>query len=157
KPEAEKVVRYAEPFPGSLAGKIATGAAEKNLSSMALGIAGLVGYALLFGGLLFLRFRSQYFGEELSETVAPARTAVRPKIIVREADGPGITFLPATVRTVIGKELRYLFRNGFMAIGLAFPPMLVLLFSWQFGGAHPTALKHGVSPDLFFPGMMAYL
>src|SRR5258708_27056000 len=35
--------------------------------------------------------------------------------------------------------------------------MLLLFFSVQFGGAHPTALKKGVSPDLFFPGMMAYL
>jgi len=41
--------------------------------------------------------------------------------------------------------------------GLIFPPMLVLFFSVQFAGAHPTAFKKGVSPDLFFPGMMAYL
>ena len=44
-----------------------------------------------------------------------------------------------------------------MATALLFPPMLVLLFSMQFGGAHPTTVKHAVSPSLFFPGMMAYL
>jgi hypothetical protein len=58
---------------------------------------------------------------------------------------------------MIGKEFRYLFRNGFVAIALLSPLLLALLFTMQFGGAHPTALKHGVSPELFFPGMMAYL
>src|SRR5262249_42858154 len=38
-----------------------------------------------------------------------------------------------------------------------FPPMLVFALSMQFGGAQPTAIKKGVSPDLFFPGMMAYI
>jgi ABC-2 type transport system permease protein len=64
--------------------------------------------------------------------------------------------LPATVAVVLGKEFRYLFRNGFVAIALLSPPLLALLFSMQFGGAHPTT-KRAISPDLFFPGMMAYL
>jgi ABC-2 type transport system permease protein len=157
KPEAERVVRYAEPFPGSLAGKILTGSAAHDFSAITLGAAGLAGYALLFGGLLFLRFKTQYRGEELSETMAPAKTVVRSKVAASETDRPEIGFLPAAVRAMVGKEFRYLFRNGFVATALLFPPMLVLLFSMQFGGAHPTALRRGVSPDLFFPGMMAYL
>src|SRR5207245_8924726 len=40
---------------------------------------------------------------------------------------------------------------------LTFPPSLVLLCGVPFAGAHPTAFTKGVSPDLFFPGMMAYL
>jgi ABC-2 type transport system permease protein len=156
KPEAERVVRYAEPFPGSLAGKILAGAAANDFSSVLLGAAGLAGYALLFGGLLFARFKTQYRGEELSETVAPARVA-KPTAASRETFRPDIEVLPATVSTMIGKEFRYLFRNGFVAIALLSPLLLALLFTMQFGGAHPTALKHGVSPELFFPGMMAYL
>jgi ABC-2 type transport system permease protein len=35
--------------------------------------------------------------------------------------------------------------------------MMLLFFSVEFTGAHPSAFKKGVSPDLFFPGMMAYL
>jgi len=122
-----------------------------------VGAAGLAGYALLFGGLLFIRYRAQYRGEELSETMAPARAAARTAVMADEVSGAEITVLPATVATVVGKEFRYLFRNGFMATALLFPPMLALLFSIQFGGVHPTALRRGVSPDLFFPGMMAYL
>jgi len=40
---------------------------------------------------------------------------------------------------------------------LLMPPMLVFLFSTQFAGRHPTVGGKGVSPDLFFPGIMAYL
>src|SRR5262249_31905705 len=157
KPEAERIARFAEFFPASLAGKILSGAAARDFSAAATGTAGLAGYALLFGGMLFVRYGTQYRGEELSETMAPKRAAAKKAVTARGAVGPEITLLPATVSAVIGKELRYLFRNGFVAMALLVPPMLVLLFSLQFGGAHPTALKRGVSPDLFFPGMMAYL
>jgi ABC-2 type transport system permease protein len=157
KPEAERVVRYLEPFPGSFAGRILTGSAANDFSAVAVGTVGLAGYAVLFGGLLFVRYRTQYRGEELGETMAPARAGAKTAAGARDAGGPEIGFLPATVLAVIGKEFRYLFRNGFVATALLFPPMLVLLFSMQFGGAHPTALKHGVAPELFFPAMMAYL
>jgi len=157
KPEAERIVRYVAPFPGSLAGRILTASAVNDFFSLLVGAAGLAGYALLFGGLFFIRYRAQYRGEELSETMAPARAAARTAVMADEVSGAEITVLPATVATVVGKEFRYLFRNGFMATALLFPPMLALLFSIQFGGVHPTALRRGVSPDLFFPGMMAYL
>jgi hypothetical protein len=58
---------------------------------------------------------------------------------------------------MLKKESRYLLRNGFLLVSLIFPPLLVLLFVTQFAGAHPTALHQGLSADLFFPGMMAYL
>ncbi len=158
KPEAERIVRYAEVFPGSLAGRILAGTASGSFSAAATGTAGLAAYALLFGGLLFARYRTQYRGEELSETMAPSRAATKTVAsATRTPESPEIGVLPATITAVIGKEFRYLFRNGFVATALLFPPMLVLLFSLQFGGAHPTALKRGVSPELFFPGIMAYL
>jgi hypothetical protein len=34
---------------------------------------------------------------------------------------------------------------------------MVLVFGSQFGGKHPTAIKHPPPIDLFFPGMMGYL
>ena len=37
------------------------------------------------------------------------------------------------------------------------PPILVLLFTSQFGGQHPSVTHRGISPDMFFPGMMGYL
>ncbi len=132
------------------------GAAAGDFATVGIGAAGLAGYALLLGGLLFFRYRDQFRGEELSETVAPRRAAVKSVVSVREAAAPELRLLPATVAAVLGKEFRYLFRNGFVAMALLSPPLLALLFSMQFGGAHPTATR-AISPDLFFPGMMAYL
>ncbi|HLK06200.1 MAG TPA: hypothetical protein VKT53_17320 [Candidatus Acidoferrum sp.] len=157
KPEAEKIVRHARPFPGSLAGELFAGVAAGDNAAVATGAAGLAGYALLFGGLLWSRYKTQYLGEELSETVAPAQAAAKISAATSNADSFDIGLLPPAISAVIRKEFRYLFRNGFVSMALLFPPMLVLLFSMQFGGAHPTAFKHGLSPDLFFPGMMAYL
>ena len=157
RPDVDRIVRYARPFPGSLAGDMIEGAASGDLARTGTGIAGLFGYVVLLGGLLFLRYRAQFRGEELNETVAPTLSPVKPTTSARESGGRELGLLPATVAAVLRKELRYLFRNGFMATALLFPPMLVLLFSMQFGGAHPTTVKHAVSPSLFFPGMMAYL
>jgi hypothetical protein len=56
----------------------------------------------------------------------------------------------------VRKDFRYLTRNSFVLVSLVMPPLLVLLFSSQFGGKHPW-IPGGVSPDLFFPGMMGYL
>ena len=156
RPDLAKIIRYARPSPPSLAGEMIAGAAAGDSATAGIGAAGLAGYAVLLGGLLFFRYRDQFRGEELSETVAPARAAAKSVVPVRDAAGPELRLLPVTVAAVLGKEFRYLFRNGFVATALFFPPMLVLLFSMQFGGAHPTT-KHAISPDLFFPGMMAYL
>lgn len=157
KPGAEKIVKYAQVFPGSLAGALIAGTATGDLAKAATGAAGLAGYALLFGGLLLSRYKTQYRGEELSETMAPARAVKREATIERKASGPELTILPPTIAAVIAKEFRYLFRNGFVAMALIFPPVMSFLFSMYFGGASPTAVKHAVSPDMFFPGMMAYL
>ncbi|MBS1839702.1 MAG: hypothetical protein JSS69_17435 [Acidobacteria bacterium] len=155
------IVKYARPLPASLAGRIVTGAAERDFSSMAIGAAGLAGYALLFGALLFFRYRAQYFGEELSETVAPSRlNAKRPPHEQRtqvSESSPGTSLLPPTVSAVLMKETRYLLRNGFTALLLLSPPILLLFFTMQFGGAHPSSGKNPVSATYFFPGMMAYL
>jgi len=53
-----------------------------------IGVAGLAGYAVLLGGLLFFRYRDQFRGEELSETVAPARAAAKSVVPVRDAAAP---------------------------------------------------------------------
>jgi hypothetical protein len=109
----------------------------------------------VFSALLRSRFAAQYRGEELSETAAPVRPAVRP--IASKDDGPDrLSLLSPQVAAVLRKEFRYLTRNGFTFLTLLLPPMLVFIFSMNFTGRHPTWGK-GVSADFFFPGMMAYL
>src|SRR5579871_3455744 len=156
----ERIVRYARPLPGSLAGSMIKSRSEHDLRSLAIGAAGLAGYVLLFGALLFVRYRAQYLGEELNETVAPSKKIAKLSTNIQAGTASGTatghSFLPATIAAVLMKEVRYLLRNGFAALLLFLPPMLVLLFSAQFGGPHPLS-KHPISPTYFFPGMMAYL
>jgi ABC-2 type transport system permease protein len=157
KPNVERIARFARPLPASLAGEMIARFANGDLAEAGAAGAGLAAYSLLLGGLLFFRYRAQFQGEELSETVAPARGAAKSAAAIRGTAGPELGLLPATVAAVIRKEFRYLFRNGFMATALLFPPMLVFLFTIYFSGPHPTSVKHAFSPDLFFPAMMAYV
>src|SRR5262249_62199773 len=95
-------------------------------------------------------------GEELSESTKRSKTKLRIRA------GPSaacqvLQFLPPSVLVIFRKKLIFLRRNSFLFFGLVFPPMMLLFFTVQFAGLHPPALKQGVSPDLFFPVMTAYL
>jgi ABC-2 type transport system permease protein len=70
-----------------------------------------------------------------------------------------LSLLSPQVAAVVRKEFRYLTRNGFTFLTLLMPPLLVLIFTSQFAGKHPTVpfTVKGISADTFFPGMMAYL
>ena len=149
-------VPYLWLLPSSFAGDAVAQSAAHHWAMAFLKFAGLAMYAGIFTMLLAMRYSQLYSGEELSEGVAPARKEERTALTAQDARDT-VSFVPPQVLAVLRKELLYLKRNTFLFFGLVFPPMLLLFFSVQFGGAHPTALKKGVSPDLFFPGMMAYL
>jgi len=55
------------------------------------------------------------------------------------------------------KEFRYLTRNGFSFITFLLPPIMVVFFSFQFTGANSPLKQHAISPETFFPAVMAYL
>ena len=155
-PRVLKILPYLAPFPGSLAGRAVAGAALRQNTAVLIGTSGLLIYVVVCGGLLWLRFAAEYRGEELSETSAAARTVKRTETrIADEKETAG--FLPPQIAAMLKKESRYVFRNSFAMVALIFPPMLVLLFVTQFAGTHPTALHKGMSAELFFPGMLAYL
>ena len=155
-PWIKQLLPYLSVFPPSLAGQAIAGAAQGNSMDVLLGVAGISAYALLFSVFLWMRFATQYRGEELSETAAPVRAVVRP--VSRTAGhSDGLRLLTPQVAAVLRKEFRYLTRNSFAFFLLIMPPVFVLLFSTQFAGKHPTATRHAVSTEFFFPGMMAYL
>jgi hypothetical protein len=155
-PWARQLLPFLSVFPPSLAGRAITGAAQNHLADTLLGVAGISAYMLLFSLLLWLRFATQYRGEELSESAAPARAVVRP--VSRTAEqSDALRLLTPQVASVLRKEFRYLTRNSFAFFLLIMPPVFVLLFTTQFAGRHPTATKHPISTEFFFPGMMAYL
>jgi hypothetical protein len=155
-PWVKQLLPYLSVFPPSLAGKAIAGAAQNHFTDTLIGVAAILAYALVFSVFLWMRFASQYRGEELSETAAPVRAMVRP--ISRTAEqSDALGLLTPQVAAVLRKEFRYLTRNSFAFFLLIMPPVFVLLFTTQFAGRHPTATKHPVSTEFFFPGMMAYL
>jgi hypothetical protein len=155
-PWARQLLPFLSVFPPSLAGRAITGAAQNHLADTLLGVAGISAYMLLFSLLLWLRFATQYRGEELSESAAPTRAVVRPVSHTAE-QSDALRLLTPQVASVLRKEFRYLTRNSFAFFLLIMPPVFVLLFTTQFAGRHPTATKHPISTEFFFPGMMAYL
>ncbi|HUL15125.1 MAG TPA: hypothetical protein VLV88_03955 [Terriglobales bacterium] len=155
-PRIREILPYLTVFPGSLAGRAVAGAALQQNAAVLIGTSGLLIYALVCGGLLWLRFAAEYRGEELSETSAAARSV--PHTGTRIAyEKETAEILPPQIAAMLIKESRYVFRNSFALVSLIFPPMIVLLFVTQFAGAHPTVLHKGMSAELFFPGMLAYL
>lgn len=143
-------------LPPSLAGRALAAVTQLRPAGFLLSSATLLFYLVVLSALLWRRFAAQYRGEELSETAAPLRAVVRPA--AKKAEGAdGLSLLSPQVAAVVRKEFRYLTRNGFVFLTLLVPPMLVVLFSTQFAGKHPTVSGKAVSAEMFFPGMMAYL
>jgi ABC-2 type transport system permease protein len=155
-PSVSRWLPYLWPFPPSLAGHAIAAAAGDHWRGVLSGAASLVLYMLIFSALLWHRFSAQYRGEELSEAAAPANTSDRA-IAKRDAAPDALGPLSPQVAAVVRKDFHYLTRNGFVLVSLLMAPLLILLFTSQFGGAHPSVIHRGVSPDLFFPGMMGYL
>jgi ABC-2 type transport system permease protein len=155
RPLAQRIIPYFSWFPPSLAGRAIASAAQAHLGGAALGFAGLSLYAAVFSVFLWIRFAKQYRGQELSETAAPAPVASRA--VARVDDTPDhLSALSPQVAAIVRKEFRYLTRNSFSFFNLVLPPIMVLIFSSMFTGRHPTS-EHQVSPEMLFPGIMAYL
>jgi len=149
------VLPYLNVFPPSLAARAIAGASTHRFNEALLGLAGLAAYVLFFSIFLWMRLAAQYRGEELSETAAPR--AIPRRVVPSAPRRDALSLLSPQVAAVLRKEFRYFTRNSFAFFLLIMPLAFVLLFSMQFAGRHPTALKHSLSPDLFFPGMMGYL
>ena len=151
------VLPYLGFLPPSLASSAIAGAANGEWRSVFSGTAGLILYIAVLSVFLWRMFAAQFRGEQLSEAPAPARIAAG-RTAARAAGAPdSLDLLPPQVAAVVRKDFRYLVRNGFVAISLLMPALLVFLFSSQFGGPHPWVTHRGVSSEFFFPGMIGYL
>lgn len=156
KPLVDQLLPYLAPFPGSLAGVAIAGVVRGSLGGAFAAIGGLIVYVVILSSMLWLRFATQYRGEELGETAAPARSAAR-RTAIQNPGSDALRFLPPQVAEVLRKESHYLLRNGFSFVLLILPPMMILLITLQ-GSAHVHGSSiPGVSHGAFFPGAMAYL
>jgi ABC-2 type transport system permease protein len=151
-----RLLPYFAWLPPSLAGRALAAVTRLQPAAFLLNFAMLLLYLVLFSALLWIRFAAQYRGEQLSETATPARAAIRP--IPANDDGPDrLSSLSPQVAAIVRKEFCYLTRNGFAYLTLLLPPLLILIFSMNFAAWHLTRGGGGVSAEIFFPGMMAYL
>jgi ABC-2 type transport system permease protein len=142
-------------FPGSLAGQAVAGGATGNLHNFWIGILGLLGWLIVASALLWNRYAAQYRGEELSESSAPSK--VVRKNLPNASRDLWPAFVPAPVAAVVGKEFRYMTRNGLSFLTLFLPPIMVIFFTLQFAGRNSAFKGRGISVEWFFPGIMAYL
>jgi len=154
RPQFLEYLPYLAWLPASLAGRAVEAAATGNPAALLIGVGGLVGWLLVTSLLLWKRFAAQYAGEELSESAAPgvSKKKTRKDVVV----GEGQRLIPPRVAAVALKEFRYLSRNGFAFLALLLPPIMVIIFTMQFGRAS-VAKGHSLGPATFFPGMIAYL
>jgi ABC-2 type transport system permease protein len=155
RPRIVLLVPYFSWLPSALTGNAVAAASDANSQAMMLSVAGLLAWLGATSGLLWLRYKAQYLGEELSESAAPsaAKRAARRQTAPSELPG----FLSPPVAGVMRKEFHYLTRNGFSFIALILPPVMVMFFSMQFAGTHSQLKEHGLSVQTFFPAAMAYL
>jgi ABC-2 type transport system permease protein len=155
KPWFFEIIPYLWWMPGSLAGNAVAGAAHGDLQGVLPGLAGLLVWIVVTSGFLWRRFRAQYFGEELGESSAPIAAKRRASRGETSRELP--RFISPQVAAVVVKEFWYLTRNGFAFITFLLPPIMVIFFSMQFAGKNSMLREHGLSPEMFFPALMAYL
>jgi len=161
-------VTYLWWLPGSLAGNAVGRAATSDLRGVLVCLAGLLVWLIVLSALLWRRFKAQYLGEEISESVAPEK---RKKKILVGAPAPvggkpnaapsggweGWPFVSPQVAGVMSKEFHYVMRNGFSFVTFLLPPIMVVFFTFQFTGRSSPLKEHAIGPELFFPAIMAYL
>ncbi len=167
-PQFLHFVRYLWWTPAVLAGNAVPEVGHYGSSAALVGLLGLSAWLIVLSGLLWIRYKAQYFGEEISESPAPKEKRKK----TRHGPLPGeegqvtgalagkwesLPFISPQVFGVIAKEFRYLTRNGFSFITFVLPPIMVVFFSFQFTGRRSPLKVHAVSPELFFPAAMAYL
>jgi ABC-2 type transport system permease protein len=155
RPRIVHLAPYFSWLPATLTGNAVAAASEADSQAVMLSVVGLLAWLGATSGLLWLRYKAQYLGEELSESAAPAGAKRGGR---RQTASPGLGgFLSPPVAGVMRKEFHYLTRNGFSFIALILPPVMVMFFSMQFAGTHSQIKEHGVAPQTFFPAAMAYL
>ena len=155
RPRILHLVAYFSWLPGSLAGNAVAAASDADTQSLVLTVGGLLVWLGAASGLLWIRYRAQYLGEELSESAAPSAGKREPRRRSVSLGLPG--FLSPPVAGVMRKEFHYLTRNGFSFLALIIPPIMVIFFTMEFAGNNSQIREHGLAPQLFFPAAMAYL
>jgi ABC-2 type transport system permease protein len=146
-----RALPYIDLLPPPLATEAMRSAIADEWGSFLASAMGIFAYVAVLASLLWLRFAAQYRGEQLSDSPAPLVAASKSTGVHSNRDT--LKFLSPPVAAVVRKEFRYLFRNGFAALLLFLPPVLVFALVTRARLAH----SNSIPPETFFPGLMGYL
>ncbi|MGH9540230.1 MAG: hypothetical protein ACRD3H_20055, partial [Terriglobales bacterium] len=145
----EELARAQKPLPPGLAASAISNMAAGRPGA-SLGWFGLLSlYAVIFLGLLHLRLRAEFKGENFSES---AKRKALPSPAPGLHPGWNLPVLSGPVAAVFEKELRYLSRSGPMLFTLIVPLFMLLVFRGS--GQNEGLLAH--VPRLTFPLGAAY-
>jgi ABC-2 type transport system permease protein len=155
-PEFSRAVEIATQVQAVLPPGLAANAiAQTSHAELLVGFASLLWLGALtlgLGGLLHLRLRAQFRGENLSEAVT-RRAVVPTQGLQMGWNLPGFS---QSVAAVFEKEMRYLARSGPLLLTLIMPIFMLLIF--RLGPmnslSHSRSFSH--SPDMAFPSAAAY-
>ncbi len=125
-------------LPPALPGTVLEHAANDETAA-ALGTAALLGiYTLIFGGLFAFRVRAQFTGEDLGESAAPVRekpvakrvpVSLPAKVAIAGQESEShARILSAPVAAILGKEIRYFYRNTMLMMNSFMPLILIAFF-----------------------------
>ncbi len=145
------LLQWQEPLPpGVAAAALASAADGRWVGAVAFALAE-VAYGGLFGGLLLVRLRMQYRGEDLGESNR-ARVDASPV-----APGWRLPLLGEKTSAIVEKELRYVFRNPSMLVVFAVPVLLVCLLGLSHGSSRHGAGLVGQYGQFMYPVAAAYV
>ncbi len=143
-------------LPPGAAGLAITGAAQGDWAQWELGNFAVLGYGSIFAGLLMIRLRAQYRGEDLGESQAPVAPSAASSGARAVAPGWQLPGASSAVSAMFEKEIHYLFRSGPALFNLATPLVLLAFFGITANrpGRHFGPLSHAA--DFMFPIAVGY-
>jgi ABC-2 type transport system permease protein len=145
------VTRVQAVFPPGLAADAITRTSQGQYVRGVTSLFFLAALTLGVGGLLHVRLRAQFRGENLSE--AGARPAVPQRQSLQL--GWNLPGLPQVVAAVFEKEVRYLARSGPMLLTLFMPMFMLLVFRLNPAMRGNSGFL-GRTPEVAFPSAAAY-
>jgi ABC-2 type transport system permease protein len=155
-PNFSKIAQIQRALPPGAAAEAIIGAARNDWTQAGLRILLLLAYCAIFGGLLTIRLRAQYRGEDLGESQAPVALSAASSSARAVAPGWQLPGSSPAVSAMFEKEIHYLFRSGPALFNLATPLVLLAFFgiSSNRPGRHFGALGHAA--DFMFPIAVGY-